>query len=250
MRRALLVVLVVWAWVRLAAAHVSPSVDDNNRFLKLTPLGDRVRLAYTVMFGDNPGRAMRPGLDTNADGIIDDSEAQAFGAKLARDVGDALDLDVDGKPQKLAWAEVAVGMGAPQTKGGTFSIDLVGYLCLPTERGAHQIALRDHFKLNRPGETEVQVEDAPGVKITRARIGPADDPSFDYKFVGPGGPLAEDGLDLRFDAGPRAVVAADGACRAAEAPGGHALLIGLAVGGACGIAIAALFVLRRRAQRA
>ena len=57
MRRVFLVVAIT---VASAAAHVSPSVDDNNRFLKLTPLGDRVRLAYTVLFGDNPGRALCP----------------------------------------------------------------------------------------------------------------------------------------------------------------------------------------------
>ena len=27
------------------SAHVAPSVDDNNRYLKVTPLGDRVRIA-------------------------------------------------------------------------------------------------------------------------------------------------------------------------------------------------------------
>ena len=38
-----------------ARAHVAPSVDDNNRYVWVTPLGDRVRIAYTVLFGEIPG---------------------------------------------------------------------------------------------------------------------------------------------------------------------------------------------------
>ena len=48
-----------------ADAHVAPSVDDNNRYLKVTPSADRLRIAYTVFFGENQGRQMRAGLDTN-----------------------------------------------------------------------------------------------------------------------------------------------------------------------------------------
>jgi hypothetical protein len=62
--------------------------------------------------------------------------------------------------------------------------------------------LRDQFRIPRPGETEVKVEDSPGVTVTRARVGPADDPSHDYRFVGPGGPLSDDGLEVEWTAGP------------------------------------------------
>ena len=242
------VVLAITVAAGLAGAHVAPSVDDNNRFLKLTPLGDRVRLAYTVLFGDNPGRGMRPAMDANRDGLIDDAEAEAFGAKLAHDVGDALDIDVDGKPYPIAWAQVAVGMGSPQTTGGTFSVDLVGYLCVRVPRGAHHVQLRDRFRLTRPGETEVKIEDSPGVAISRARIGRADDPGRDFRFAGPGGPLAEDGLDLAFEASERAAVAHDGLCATAEAPGDrHALWIGVGIGGAAALAVVGIVLLRRRA---
>ena len=244
MRRALLVLAIA---AGTAVAHVSPSVDDNNRFLKVTPLGDRVRLAYTILFGDNPGHAMRPTLDANHDGAIEDAEAEAFGGKLARDVGDALDIDVDGKPYRVVWTEVSVGMGAAQTAAGSFSVDLVGYLCLPASRGAHRVALRDHFRLTRPGETEVKIDDSPGVTISRARIGRADDPGFDYRFAGPGGPLAEDGLDLRFEAGDRAAIAHDGICTSDDEPGGgHALLIGSVVGALAAGAVVGVVLLRRR----
>jgi hypothetical protein len=43
MRRLVMVVAAVT--VAPALAHVAPSVDDNNRYLKVTPQSDRVRLA-------------------------------------------------------------------------------------------------------------------------------------------------------------------------------------------------------------
>jgi hypothetical protein len=246
MARLVIAVLAIAAAAGPATAHVQPSVDDNNRFEKLTPLGDRVRLAYTVMFGDNPGRAQRPAMDANRNGLVDEDEAQAFGEKLAQEVGAALEIEVDGKPYPLAWAEVVVGMGSPQTTAGTFAVDLVGYLCLPSARGAHHIRLRDRFVLTRPGETELKVEDSPGVTISRARIGRADDPSFDYRFAGAGGPLTDDGLDLAFDAGDRAVVAHDKLCELAPATSSHALLFGIA-GGIAALALVGFVLMRRRA---
>jgi hypothetical protein len=226
-RRALLLVAIA---AGRASAHVAPSVDDNGRFIKLTPLGDRVRLAYTVLFGERPGHGMRTSIDANGDGLVDEAEGQAFGAKLAAEVAATLDVEIDGKRYAVAWREVAVGMGAPQTGGGTFAVDLVGYLCLPTARGAHHVALRDRFALPHPGITEVKVEDSPGVTIAHARVGRADDPSYDYQLAG-AGPLADDGLDLQFTAGDRAVIAKDGLCMLDEAPDGHGVLIaGIAVG--------------------
>jgi hypothetical protein len=247
MARLVIAVLAIAALGGPATGHVMPSVDDNNRFLKLTPLGDRVRLAYTVLFGDNPGRGMRPALDTNHDGLVGEDEAQAFGAKLAAEVDSALDIEIDGKPYTLSWAEVVVGMGMPQTTGGTFAVDLIGYLCLPAPRGAHHIRFRDRFALTRAGETEVAVEDSPGVTISRARIGRADDPSHDYRLAGSAPALAEDGLELAFDAGDRAVIAKDGLCEIGRASGGgHAMLIG----GVVGVGVVALgavgFALMRR----
>lgn len=220
-----------------AGAHVAPSVDDNNRYLKLTPLGDRVRLAYTVFYGEVPGAGMRRTIDANHDGTIDDAESQAFGVRLAGEIAAALEITVDGARQPVAWSQVVVGMGTPQTVAGTFSIDLVAWLCLGSPRGPHAVQLRDRLVLARPGETEVKVEDSPGVTIERARIGAADDPSYDYKLVGPGGALADDGLDLRFTAGATSVVTADATCQ------GAAPRRALPPGGVVGVAAVTAFVL-------
>ena len=197
-----------------ASAHVAPAVDDNNHYVKLTPLGDRIRLAYTVFFGEVPGASARRTIDANADGTIDEAEAHAFGARLAADVAGKLELDVDGKVQPIRWATVDVGMGTPEVAAGAFSVDLVAYACFDAPRGRHRVHVYDRYTPPRPGEAEASVEDSPGIAIEHARVGTAEDSSNDFRFAGAGGPLAEDGLDVELVAGPTAAVVPDAACPA------------------------------------
>jgi hypothetical protein len=196
-----------------ADAHVAPAVGDNNRYLKITPLGDRVRLAYTVFYGEVPGAEMRRAIDANHDGAISDSESQAFGGTLAAEIAAAVVLTIDGAVRPVAWSQVVVGLGTPQVAAGAFSVDLVAWLCLAPPRGAHAVLLRDHYPLARPGETEVMVEGGPGVAIDATQIGGAVDEAHDYKLVGPSGALDTEGLALRFTAGDRAAVVSDAVCR-------------------------------------
>ncbi len=231
--------------ITLLSGHVAPSVDDNNRYLKLTPLGDRVRLAYTIFFGEVPGAGERRGIDANRDGTIDDAEAHAFGAKIGDQVLAALEADVDGHTGPIRWDTIDVGLGTPTVTAGSFSVDLVAYLCLPRARGHHRVIVRDRFRVPRPGETEARVEDSRGVTILHARVGPAEDPSYDYRFVGPGGPLSDDGLDLEFEAGDKAPVTADGECQASSQAGGGRWWIVALIAGAVAVAGVALALVRR-----
>jgi len=230
----------------IATAHVAAAVGDNNRYLKLTPLGDRIRLAYTVFYGEIPGAGLRRTIDANHDGTIDDAESQAFGGRLAGEIAAALAITVDGAARPVTWSQVVVGLGTPQTAAGAFSADLVAWLCLPSPRGKHRVLLRDSFPLDRPGETEVKVEDSPGVTITATRIDGAEDEANDYNLVGPSGALETDGLELEFSASDKAVVTADGVCtRGAPARG---LSGGVIAGAAAAVAVAlagALAVTRR-----
>lgn len=245
--RLVLALAIVLAATR-AAAHVAPAIGDNNRYLKLTPLGDRIRLAYTVFYGEVPGAAMRRAIDANHDGTIDDAESQAFGARIAREVAAALDVTIDGARQPVTWAQVVVGFGTPQAAAGAFSIDLVASICLAPPRGKHAVLLRDDFRLERPGETEVKVEDSPGVTITATRIGGADDETNDYKLVGPSGALATDGLDLQFTAGDKAVVTADAVCQgpAQDRPLPTGVIVGAGATTAFLLAGIVMLVVRRR----
>jgi hypothetical protein len=254
-RRSILAATVLALAVGPAAAHVVAAVDDNNRYLKLTPLGDRVRIAYTVFYGDNPGRLERAAIDTDHDAAISETEAHAFGVKLAADVAAALALDVDAVTTPITWAEVDVGMGTPAVAAGAFSIDLVAYACLSPTRGSHRARLHDRFAIAHAGELEIRVEDSPDVTVDRARIGSLDAPDNDFKFVGAGGPPADDGLELAFTAGPQSVVANDGVCDAGDARrgsiAGMTIILAGVVGGAVlgGLAAAYYLIRRRRAAR-
>lgn len=228
-----------------AVAHVAPSVDDNNRYLKVTPFGDRVRLAYTVFFGEVPGAIARRDIDTNHDGQLTEAEGHAFGVAIANQVGAGLQVEVDGKVVTMPWASVDVGLGTPQVAAGSFSVDLIGYACLPVARGKHALVVHDRYRIAHPGETEVKVEDAPGIAIEKAHIGPANDPSHDFRFAGPGGPLSDDGLELAFEAGPRSTVTPDAVCRA-EPERSRAWLIYAAIGAAVVVLGGVGFVLKRR----
>jgi hypothetical protein len=251
MRTAAAALLVVAA-AGVAQAHVAPSMDDNNRYLKLTPLGDRVRLAYTVYFGEVPGAAARRTIDADHDGRISDAEAQAFGAKLGDQVRAGMKVTVDGEPAPVAWNEIDVGMQAQVVAGGSFSVDLIAWLCVPSAGGAHTVVLVDRTALPRPGENELRVEDTPGVHVDTARLGGVDLVDLDARWNGAGGALAEDGFTLAFTASAKAPVLEDGACAAAETPraapgsGRRGLWIGLGLGAAA-IAVGALgvFVYRK-----
>jgi hypothetical protein len=232
----------------VAGAHVAPSVDDNNRYLKLTPLGDRVRIAYTVFFGEVPGAIERRTIDTNRDGQISDAEGHTFGTRIAAEVAGGLEVELDGKIQALTWDSVDVGLGTPAVGAGSFSIDMVAFACLATARGHHHIVVRDRFRIPRPGETEAKVEDSPGVTIDKAHVGITDDPSHDFRFAGPGGPLSDEGLDLAFTAGPNAAVTPDATCGQRPAAGSSAVVYVIVAVGALVLVAGAFVWWRARAR--
>jgi hypothetical protein len=211
-RKAPLLALVSVLVTTTAHAHVAPGTGDNNRYLKLSVLGDRLRLAYTIFYGEVPGAALRKSLDQNRDGQIDDSETQPFGEQIARDVAAAVELTVDGVREPITWSEVVVGMGSPSAAAGAFSIDLVASFCLTARRGKHLLLLRDAYPIDRPGETEVKLEDSPGVTIDSSHIGDADDEHHDYNLVGPSGALERHGLEAGFTIGDLAIATPDDTC--------------------------------------
>jgi hypothetical protein len=231
-----------------AHAHVGPAIDDNNRYLKLTAQGDRVRLAYTVFFGELPGSILRRTIDADHDGAISEAESAAFAGSLARAIAAALTVTVDGAPAPIAWRQVVVGLGTPDAAAGTFSIDLVASWCLAPPRGRHTVALRDRYPLAQPGETEVVIEDSPGVVLDRARLGGAADAAHDWKLAGEAAPLADPGLEVALTAGEAAIVAPDAACPATPARAIPASAV-VAAGALLGAGLAGLVTWRRRRAR-
>lgn len=199
-----LVALASLALVRPAAAHVAASVDDNNRYLKLSLMGDRVRLAYTIFFGEVPGKAMRPAIDTNRNGRLDPDETDTFAARLGAEVEAQLRVVLDGVEQPVRFELRSLGTLSEAVSGGSFSVDLITTLCTaPAAR--HQLELRDRFTPPRPGETEIYLEDGPGISVTEATVGDPASSAVAFRFDGPVPALADPGLRVAYQ------VAADAA---------------------------------------
>ncbi len=190
-----------------AHAHIGPSVQENNRYIKLTVLGNRVRLLYTYYIGQVPGRQARHRMDANRDGVLDDEEQARFGAEIARTVAANLEITVDETRVPLQFGTVSVGVGTPTVDAGAFSIDLVTWLCFDVDaaRTRHDIVLFDHWRPPQPGETELRVEESPGVEVSRSTFGSDGTVSqLRFKWVESQDPRPLDvqGLYLAFDVDP------------------------------------------------
>lgn len=248
MRAAPLAVLAVAAAAPPAAAHVAPSEDANNRYVKLTPMADRVRLAYTILIGQQPGRAARRALDTNGDGTLSEAEADVWGRVVAADVLAQLEVRIDGADVPLTWSEVYVGLDTPSVTGGAFSLDLITWLCVPGADRRHELDLVDRYSLLPAGETEVRIADEPGVRVDVARVGAGELIGRQASFQALAAPLAN-GLRLVWTT-TTARPLADGRCPRAPSssrPGASHWIVFAA--GAAVLTAVTVFGMRRRRRR-
>ncbi len=234
------------------SAHVAPSERENNRYILVAPLGDRIRLAYTVYMGQVPGRQARARMDANRDGRLDEAEARRYGEQLATQAAPRLSLEVDGRPVAIRWQEIDVGLGQPVADAGAFAVDLIAWICLeqPRERLTHRLHLRDRFHLPDPGETELRAEESPGVRITRSHLGTTPDTlRLDHRWTGGPGPAETAGYDLEFVVDPTLALFSGDACVVSEPPGDDTRRwILLLVPAAFAVAAAAWLLQRRRRQ--
>ena len=203
-----------------------PAAIQSN--LTLTPFGNCADLEKYIE--DTAVRDMRLQLDQ-----LLDNNGDIFGR-------------VDGAPAPVTWSQVVVGLGTPEVRAGTFSVDLIAALCV-RGRGAHQLTLHDRYELAQPGETEVMVEAAPGVTVERARLAGAADPDLDWRLAGPARGLADGGLELAFAIGDRALIAPDATCPAGAAPRGLPTAGVIGGGAVIGAGLAAVVARRRRRAR-
>lgn len=248
MRAVLLAVLAVAAAATPAAAHVAPSEDTNNRYVKLTPMADRVRLAYTILIGQQPGRVARRALDADGNGTLSDAEADAWGRGLAAEVLAQLEVRIDGADVPITWSEVYVGLDTPSVTGGAFSLDLIAWLCVPGAGDRHELDLVDRYSLLPAGETEVRVADEPGVRIDVARVGAGDLLGRQASFQALAAPLAN-GLRLVWTA-TSARPLADGRCPRPPSPTGPGTSYWLVFAtGALVLTAVTILGMRRRRRR-
>jgi len=156
-----------------AGAHVAYSPDSTNRYLKATLLPGEVRVSLTVLVGGMPATLDRRRMDKNLDGQIDAAEAQAFGARMLAELAPALAVTVDGHAA-TGWTVSDVGLGTMTVGGGPFSIDLTLTQPYPDPTAAaHQLVLEDRTVVPAPGESEVRVEESPGVRVSESHLADA-----------------------------------------------------------------------------
>ena len=262
-----------------AAAHVAPSEQENNRYVVLAPLGDRLRLVYIVYIGEQPGRQARARMDRDGDRLVDEGEAQAHADRVASEAAARLRLEIDDEVVPLRWSSVDIGLGHPAVTGGSFAIDLIATPCYeraggggggagePARSGVreHTVRFTDRLQLPSPGESELRAEESPGVRIERA--GFAGDPAaaaaavgrprLEHRWSGGPGPAAE-GFEMAFAVDAAEATFPDAPCGGAaagetEAPdrSHRGWLVGTAVVLGVAVLLGALVlrVRRRRARR-
>ncbi len=162
-------------------------------------MADRVRIVYTIFFGREPGSSMRREMDTDRDGLLSAAELSAFSTSLETDVLQATRASLDGDAVKIRWQPLDLGMARTTTGGGAFSADLIGTVCLNRgDAGAEQSLLFfDSLVIPRPGESELRLDPAPGIRITKSRIAEREIGLNGYKWQGGAGPAAK-GYQLSF----------------------------------------------------
>jgi hypothetical protein len=215
-------------------------------------LGDRIRLLDSVDRGEVPGAIARQRMDADHDGSLAPGEAQAYGDELARAVAGGLSAEVDGEPRPVAWAKVDVGLGTPVVAAGALSIDMVAWLPLadPRRRTRHELLLVDRWTPPLPGETEIRVEESPGVDVTRSTVGRDGQLSqMQLSWTGETSPIAERGLFVELTVDP-AVAPMQPVAEAGAGSGRRWPIWAWALAGAGALAPLAVLLgwLRRRAE--
>lgn len=183
---------------RAVHAHIGSSETVNNRYYKLAPMADRVRIVYTIFFGREPSADLRRNMDTDRDGVLSASEVATYAGALQSDVVRSTAATLGANGAKIHWQPIDLGIGRATTSGGAFSADLVGTVCLQQSgpKEVHRLTFVDGLVLAKPGESELRLDPAPGIRIAESRLG-GREVGAGHKWQGGAGPVAQ-GYQLSF----------------------------------------------------
>jgi hypothetical protein len=153
--------MTLFLWVLL---HQVAAPDRTSHYVKITCLEDRIRIAYTILYGDQPAAEERRRIDVSGDGTLDESELARFDNAVAREVAPAVRLEVDGHAVPLRF-QAAVGLGSERgVVAAPFSLDLTA-LTPVAAAAEHEIWVDDRWEPARAGETHVEIEESPGTRV-------------------------------------------------------------------------------------
>ena len=180
--------------------HVAPSVDDNNRYLKVTPLGDGVRLAYTVFFGEIPGRRRaphdrheprRPDRRRRGQGVRRQARRpRSRPRSTSRSTASP-------QPRALADRRRRDGHATRSPPARSRSISSPTSAAAPA-RHAHACSCATSSASPGPARPRSRSRTARASRSSARTSGTPTTRRHDYRFVGPGGPLSDDGLEVEY----------------------------------------------------
>ncbi|MBL4635914.1 MAG: hypothetical protein JKY56_18785 [Kofleriaceae bacterium] len=232
-------------------AHVGSDEKVNNRYYKLTPMSDRVRVAYTIFFGRQPSLEIRRGMDLDGDRKISESEKNSYREQLAREVFNVVSVELDHSGSEVRWSEVTLGIGGNSIFDGPFSIDFIGSVCLvaPAPGTTHHLVFRESLRLPLPGETELHLDPAPGIDIRKSILDKVPLTGNEKRWTGGAGPIAK-GYELEFTVKNMDSAGMDSLCDPDKDEGAPKTLLVFLVIAAVLAGTAGIFLGRRRACRA
>jgi hypothetical protein len=151
-------------WPATGAAHPVTSRTENNRYVKLTVTEGRLRVAYSVLYGELPSFYARRSMDRDGDGQISPAEARAYADEVATRFAAASALTVNGTRVPLQLPDRAATVTDPRVGPLPFSVDM--WEVVPLDRNRrHEVVFEAGGELPRLGETEVKFEETPHARL-------------------------------------------------------------------------------------
>lgn len=145
-----------------------------NQYSRLEIAPESVRVRYVIDMAEIPTVTERQSMDADANGEVDDSEAQAYLDRQLPTLVDGLSLTVDGTRSPLT--VTARELSFPQGQAGLVTLRLVADLRADLRPGIDRAALtyRDGNYTARVGWHEMVIRALPGVRIDTSSSGPED----------------------------------------------------------------------------
>jgi len=138
-------------------------------------------------------------MDSNKDGNLSKKERKTFAQPWATSASEKISVRIDGEPINLQWKEIYIGVGTPKVYSTPFSVDFNAWLCIPTKNGNNKVWIQHKLHIPMPGETEVRIEESPGVHLNHSFVGNNVKKSqTEFKWLGKQAPLSENPLQIEF----------------------------------------------------
>jgi nickel/cobalt exporter len=159
----------------IAAAHPLGNFTVN-RYSRIEPAGDGVRIVYVLDLAEIPTFQERPNVDADRDGQLGEAERERYADRSAEELRGSLKLTLDGAPAELRLVSRSLSFPPGQAELPTLRLEAVYAATLPGgTRGPVELVYRDDNNPTRIGWREVVARaGAADTRVERATV-PTDD---------------------------------------------------------------------------